>query len=113
MNRRDLRSVAYKVSPLKAQYVDDVCREFFSVMTEFLAQGKTIEIREYFTLKPVLKGPRTGRNPRTGDVVPIPAHIGVKGVFPVRSGTRRVSVYPQRLEAVKGLAEPFYREAEK
>ena len=45
----------------------------FDAMTEALVNGDRIEIRGLGNFKVKDRMPRVGRNPKTGDVVPIPA----------------------------------------
>ena len=45
----------------------------FDAMTHALVQGDRIEIRGLGSFKVKERMPRVGRNPKTGDVVPIPA----------------------------------------
>ena len=45
----------------------------FGAMTDALVQGQRIEIRGLGSFKVKERMPRVGRNPKTGDVVPIPA----------------------------------------
>ena len=45
----------------------------FTAMTDALVNGDRIEIRGLGSFKVKERMPRVGRNPKTGDVVPIPA----------------------------------------
>ena len=53
--------------------------EFFKQVGSALYAGEHIEIRGFGTFKTKEQKARKGRNPRTGESVPIPAHI--KPVF--------------------------------
>jgi DNA-binding protein HU-beta len=55
------------------QKAEQVVDSLFNAMKEALAQGKRIELRGFgvFVVKPRKRG--VGRNPRTGEEVPIPA----------------------------------------
>ena len=46
-------------------------------MTDILASGKGLEIRGFGVFKPKACAPRTGRNPHTGEPVPVPARVKV------------------------------------
>lgn len=46
---------------------------FLNAIKQALEQGRNIEIRGFGTFKVRLRKPRIGRNPRTGEVVPVPA----------------------------------------
>lgn len=112
LTRADLVDGALPKSRLKRYHVESVATEFFNVMAEFLDRGDAIWIRGYFSLTPVTRAGRPARNPRTMEDVWIPPYKTVRGVFPARVGTRRVTVYPIRSETVKALAEPFCSEVE-
>lgn len=47
---------------------------------EGLARGEEVQIVGFGTFKVVQRNPRTGRNPKTGKVVSIPARRGVRFV---------------------------------
>ncbi len=46
---------------------------FLNAVKQALAQGNNIEIRGFGTFKVRHRKPRLGRNPRTGEPVPVPA----------------------------------------
>ncbi|MBI5118374.1 integration host factor subunit beta [Candidatus Poribacteria bacterium] len=52
--------------------VGRVVQEAFDVITESLAQGKRLEIRNFGVFEVKTRDARIGRNPRTGEEVPIP-----------------------------------------
>jgi integration host factor beta subunit len=45
---------------------------FLNALKHALARGENIEIRGFGTFKVNKRKPRTARNPRTGDAVPVP-----------------------------------------
>ena len=49
-----------------------VVEGFLASVTSAMQQGEHIEIRGFGTFKVVTRASRTGRNPKTGDVVKIP-----------------------------------------
>ncbi len=102
LTRMKMRRAACKVSPLKEEYVSKVLAEFFNVLTDSLADGNRVLIHGAFTLEPVLRKGRPAYNPQTMERVWVPDHIGVRCGFHI--GVRD--------EAVKSVAEPFYREME-
>ncbi len=65
-------ALAEKSSLTKAR-AESVVNCVFDAMTEALEQGEGIEIRGFgsFTVRPYK--PYSGRNPRTGEPVPVPA----------------------------------------
>ena len=69
------------------------------VLTSLIAamhQGEHIEIRGFGTFKVVHRAPRTGRNPKTGEVVKIPSRAMpvFKPSRELRSSIAEVSVLP-------------------
>jgi len=56
-------------SPL---FVQKVLREFVKVLAEALKNGEVITISGLGQFKAKLTKPKIGRNPKTGEVVPIP-----------------------------------------
>ncbi len=108
LTRADLRREASKVSRLKEAHVSQVLKEFFNVLTESLADGKSVMMHGAFTLVPVLRKGRPARNPRTMEPIYCPPHIGVKCM--VHTGEKRVRL--DRNPKVMAIAEPFYREVE-
>ena len=50
-----------------------IVNTIFDAMTDALVDGHRIEIRGLGSFKVKQRMPRVGRNPKTGDVVPIPA----------------------------------------
>jgi integration host factor subunit beta len=49
-----------------------VIQAAFDVITDSLAQGKRLEIRNFGVFEVKTRDARIGRNPRTGEEVPIP-----------------------------------------
>lgn len=48
---------------------------FIDEMFSIMAEGCRIEIRGFGSFKPTIRKKRVGRNPRTGDVYPIPEFL--------------------------------------
>jgi len=46
-----------------------------AVIVDAVAQSHSVTLSGFGTFEPKAREPRTGRNPRTGDTVPIPARI--------------------------------------
>ncbi len=46
-----------------------------AVIVDAVAQSHSVTLSGFGTFEPKAREPRTGRNPRTGDSVPIPARI--------------------------------------
>lgn len=58
--------------------VHQVIDEFFEEVKDGLAQGRTVELRNFGTFEVrIRKGKAKGRNPKTGEEVAIPRHGAV------------------------------------
>lgn len=78
-----IRDVATK-APTSLLHANQVITAFFQAIEESVARGESITIPGYLTIEVKDRAARTGRNPRTGEVIEIPAHKGVK----ITPGTR-------------------------
>lgn len=92
MNRNRASLSAYVAdstgfSPLEAYAT---ISEFFDVVEHALKEGETVQIRGFGTWEPVQRAAKAGRNPRTGDLVPVPARMGVR-FKPVQSLLKSVN----------------------
>lgn len=56
----------------------DIVSEFREALHRALKKGDTVSIRGFGTFKVVWRAAKRGRNPRTGEVIEIPAHKVVK-----------------------------------
>lgn len=69
------RGLAIKISEktgITQSLVLKVIDELLDEMIETLSRGEGIELRNFGVFKVKLRKERTGRNPRTGEAVPIP-----------------------------------------
>mgnify|MGYP001246372276 CR=1 FL=1 len=69
------KDLALKISErlgVRKQHAYEVVNTLFKAMRESLIAGNRIEIRGFGTFKVVTRASRTGRNPKTGDLVKIP-----------------------------------------
>jgi len=57
---------------LKSEDVDLAVKSLLEMMGGALAHGERIEIRGFGSFSLHFRPPRTGRNPKTGDAVPLP-----------------------------------------
>ncbi len=74
MNKSDLiRRLALKHSQFMAGDAEVVVKTILNAMAASLAQGQRIEIRGFGTFCLHFRAPRKGRNPRTGELVLVPA----------------------------------------
>ncbi len=57
---------------LSAAEVERVVEVFFESIIQTLEKGARVELRGFGTFSPRFRKSRAGRNPRTGQVVPVP-----------------------------------------
>jgi nucleoid DNA-binding protein len=72
MTKKDIILKVSDESNLKQIDVKKVVQKTFDCMVEALARGEKIELRNFGVFKIKQRKSRTGRNPRTGQVVPVP-----------------------------------------
>ncbi|MDO5081531.1 HU family DNA-binding protein [Buchananella hordeovulneris] len=78
VNRTEMvAAIADKAKLTKAQ-ADAALAAFQEVITESLAKGEPVKITGLLSIERVERAARTGRNPRTGEEIKIPAGYGVK-----------------------------------
>ena len=58
---------------LRPEEIEQVVDVFFEEITQRLAEGGRVELRGFGTFSTRERDARTGRNPRTGDSVEVPA----------------------------------------
>ena len=72
MTKRELvTAVAVKMGHTQHE-VSNVVQTMLDTIVECLAEGQRLEIRNFGVFDVKSREPRTGRNPRTGEEVPIP-----------------------------------------
>lgn len=78
LNRADLANVIHENSTLNkgqsAKVVDAILEE----MDKALLKGDPVKFVGHFSIHPKIRAKRKGRNPKTGDVIPIAESIGLK-----------------------------------
>lgn len=72
MIKDELVGVVAEKAGLNKVLVKKVVEEFLSALREALREGKRIELRNFGVFLVKRQKGKTGRNPRTGEVVPIP-----------------------------------------
>ena len=72
MTKRDIVLKISEKTKAKQILVKEVVQGVFDVILESLKEGKTIEIRNFGVFKVKRRKSRVGRNPKTGEVVPVP-----------------------------------------
>ena len=73
--KHDLVSAVSKNTGLTQADTKIVVEEFLEAVSTILEENKTIEIRGFGTFYTKIRKPRPARNPKTGDVVPLPKRI--------------------------------------
>ena len=72
MTKKDIVLKVATETGLKQLDAKRVVQRSLSAIVEALARGETVELRNFGIFKVKSRRGRTGRNPRTGDKVPIP-----------------------------------------
>jgi integration host factor subunit beta len=74
MTKSDLVSkVAARMPHVSKKDTETIVNEVFQSMMEVLKRGERIEIRGFGSFQVKRREPREGRNPKTGEIVSIPA----------------------------------------
>lgn len=77
MTKKDILLRIADKTNLKQIEIKKVVQATFDCILEALVRGEKIELRNFGVFKIKQRKPRTGRNPRTGEVVPVPARKSV------------------------------------
>lgn len=72
MTKKDIILKISDDTNLKQTDVKKVVQKTFDCIVEALARGEKIELRNFGVFKLKERKSRTGRNPRTGQIVPVP-----------------------------------------
>ena len=72
MTKKDIVLRVADETNLKQIDVKKVVQKTFDYIVEALVRGEKIELRNFGVFKIKQRKSRTGRNPRTGEVVPVP-----------------------------------------
>lgn len=78
INRTELVSQIAERSGLPKTQADAALTALQSVIIDALAEGESVRITGLLSVERVERAARTGRNPRTGEEIQIPAGYGVK-----------------------------------
>ncbi|MEK6715629.1 MAG: HU family DNA-binding protein [Candidatus Omnitrophota bacterium] len=73
MTKKDIALKISDDSRIKQTAVKVVVQKTFDCIVGALARGEKVELRNFGVFKVKERRPRTGRNPRTGEVVPVPS----------------------------------------
>jgi DNA-binding protein HU-beta len=78
LNKTELISAIASKSGLTKADADKAIDAFQEVLIESLGKGEAVKVTGLFSAERVERAARTGRNPRTGEEIQIPANFGVK-----------------------------------
>lgn len=78
MNRSELVAAIAEKAGLSKTQADAALGAFQTVLVESLEKGEGVKITGLLSVERVERAARTGRNPRTGEEIKIPAGYGVK-----------------------------------
>ena len=73
MNKTELVAAIAEETGLKKDEADKVLTAFKEIVTEELAKGEKIQLVGFGTFEVAERAAREGRNPKTKEVMPIPA----------------------------------------
>ena len=71
LTRMDLTEAVFREVGLSRNDSAELVESVLDHISEALAAGETVKISSFGTFSPRDKGPRVGRNPKTGEEVPI------------------------------------------
>lgn len=72
MRKRDIVLKISRDTEIKQVVVKEIVQRTFDTLLESLKQGKRIELRNFGVFQVKMRKKRIGRNPKTGEVVPVP-----------------------------------------
>ena len=78
VNRTELIAAIAAKTSLKKTEADAFLAAFQDVIVESVSKGEAVKITGLMGVERVKRAARTGRNPRTGEEIQIPAGYGVK-----------------------------------
>ena len=77
MRKRDIVLKISQETGVKQVVVKEVVQRTFDTILEALKKGEHIELRNFGVFKVKKRRKRVGRNPKTGEVVPVPERLTV------------------------------------
>lgn len=78
VNRTDLVAAIAERASLNKTQADAALSAFQEVLIDSLGKGEPVKVTGLLSVERVERAARTGRNPRTGEEIAIPAGYGVK-----------------------------------
>ena len=88
LNKSELVSAIAAKSDLTKAQAENALNAFQEVLVESLGKGEAVKVTGLLSVERVERAARTGRNPRTGEEIQIPAGFGVK----ISAGSLRTSI---------------------
>ncbi|MBP7088119.1 MAG: integration host factor subunit beta [Candidatus Omnitrophica bacterium] len=77
MRKRDIVLKISQETEIKQVVVKEVVQRTFDAILEALRKGSRIELRNFGVFQVKKRKKRIGRNPKTGEVVPVPERLTV------------------------------------
>jgi DNA-binding protein HU-beta len=78
LNKSELASAIAAKADLNKSQAEAALNALQEVLIESLGQGEAVKVTGLLSVERVERAARTGRNPRTGEEIQIPAGYGVK-----------------------------------
>ncbi len=78
INRTELVNLMAEQAGLTKADADSALSAFQNILIDSLGKGETVRVTGLMSIERVERAARTGRNPRTGEEIQIPAGYGVK-----------------------------------
>lgn len=72
MTKKDIAIKIADETSIKQIVVKEVIQKTLDAIIDILATGETIELRNFGVFKVKSRKGRTGRNPKTGEAIPVP-----------------------------------------
>ncbi len=72
MTKKDIVLKIANETKMKQQDIKKVVQKALDCVIDSLVNGQTVELRNFGIFKVKSRRGRTGRNPRTGEIVPVP-----------------------------------------
>ncbi|MDD5613843.1 MAG: integration host factor subunit beta [Candidatus Omnitrophica bacterium] len=73
MTKKDIVNKIVEKTNYKQTEVKNTVQMVLDTIAEALLESKSIELRNFGVFKVKMRKPRQGRNPRTGETVPVPS----------------------------------------
>lgn len=75
MTKEDMVSVISRDTGYNRYIVSNILESMMTNITHALSNGRKVQFAGFGTFEPKKRAARTGRNPHTGEMVPIPARV--------------------------------------